>query len=181
MSLFLAASSGKSVTAATMRKALAQSGNLDDSLFGDIHEAISDKAPPSQLLQFLIIVQRTCIKRFREFYPTIVIDICLLLATACVVGAIHGTEWKLQDVPGNAVMAQTAVATLTGVTFLRTFTKVCVPSVWILVRCAWGTGTSGWVHVGYRIKQFTGENLRMVLQHSHTSWDPPLWTCHTSS
>lgn len=62
--------------------------------------------------------------RFRDFFPTVIIDISLLLATACVVGAIHGTGWDLVDVPGNAVMAQTAVATLTGVTFLRTFTKV---------------------------------------------------------
>ena len=78
---------GKSFTAATMRKAMAKSGGtLDDSLLGDIHDAIADKVPPSQLLQFFIIVKRTFVKRFREFYPTVVIDVCLLLATACVVG-----------------------------------------------------------------------------------------------
>ena len=82
------AASGKSFTAAaTMRKAIAKSGGtLDDSLLGDIHDAIADQPPPNQLLQFIIIIKRTFVKRFREFYPTVVIDVCLLLATACVVG-----------------------------------------------------------------------------------------------
>lgn len=48
-----------------MRKAMAKSGGtLDDSLLGDIHEAISDKVPPNQLLQFLIIIKRTFVKRY---------------------------------------------------------------------------------------------------------------------
>jgi hypothetical protein len=75
-------------------------------------------------MQLLVVIWRTALQRFRDFYPTTIIDITLLLGAAIVVGLFHGTGWTEAQASSNAVMAMTTLATLTGVTFLRTFTKV---------------------------------------------------------
>lgn len=114
----------KSMAAGTMRRMLQSVGDSESELLGSVRDSIAAKAAPNQLLQLLLIVKRTAIKRFRDFFPTTVIDICLLLAAACVVGAIHGTDWTLQRFPANTVMAVTTLCTLTSATFLRSFTRV---------------------------------------------------------
>ena len=122
--------SGKSVSAATMRKAF-QSLGKDEGTGGieleDVIVAMNHKKPPSPPHQLWIVTKRAAMKRFRDFYPTTVIDIALLLAAACIVGVIHGTSWKQAQAPSHAVMAMTTLATLTSVTFLRTLTKVRLP------------------------------------------------------
>lgn len=118
--------SGKSVSAATMRKAFQSLGsNPNEELeLEDVVVALHDKVPPNQLLQLIVVTRRAALKQFRDFYPTAVLDCALLLSAACVVGAIHGTGWGAEKAASNAVMAMTTLATLTGVTFLRTFVKV---------------------------------------------------------
>lgn len=122
------ARSGKSVSAQTMRHMFQQMGQgskQGEIELPDIAEALAEKRPPSQLLQLWVVTKRAAMKQFRGFYPTLVVDITLLLAAACVVGGIHGTGWPQSQAPGNAAMAMTTLATLTGVSFLRTFVKVC--------------------------------------------------------
>jgi hypothetical protein len=124
----LVARSGKSVSVATMRKAFQTLGSSPDSEgleLENVMEAIKHKVPPNQFLQLLVIIRRAALKQFRDFYPTAVIDACLLMSTACVVGAVHGAKSGPEKTASNGVMAMTALATLTGVTFLRTFVKVC--------------------------------------------------------
>lgn len=121
------ARSGKSVSAQTMRLLFQQLGN--DNVGGqldlpNVEAALQGKRPPSQALQLWVVTQRAAVKQFRGFYPTFVVDITLLLAASCVVGGIHGTGWNQAQAPSNATMAMTTLATLTGVTFLRTFVKV---------------------------------------------------------
>jgi hypothetical protein len=121
------ARSGKSVSAATLRKAFQTLGTNPDSEaleLENVMEAIKHKVPPNPLLQLFVIIRRVALKQFRDFYPTTVIDAALLLSTACVVGAMHGAKAGPEKAASNAVMAMTALATLTGVTFLRTFVKV---------------------------------------------------------
>lgn len=114
----------KSMAAGTMRKMLMSVGESESELLGSVPDALANKVPPNQLLQLLLIMKRTMIKRFREFFPTTVIDLSLLLVAACVVGAIHGTDWQLPASPGNSVMVLTTLCTLTSATFLRSFSRV---------------------------------------------------------
>jgi hypothetical protein len=121
--------SGKSISAATMRKAFQSLGSdsTGDTIeLENVVQAMEHKVPPNQLLQLLVVIKRAAVKRFRDFYPTTVIDTALLLSAACIVGAIHGTGWAHAKAASNAVMAMTTLATLTGATFLRTFVKVCL-------------------------------------------------------
>ena len=123
----LVARSGKSVSAATLRKAFQSLGDTHDeeSLeLEDVKAALRNKTPPNQLLQLIVVIKRAAIKHFRGFYPTTVVDVALLMVAACVVGGIHGTGWSQAKAASNAVMAMTTLATLTGVSFLRTFVKV---------------------------------------------------------
>lgn len=117
----------KSMAAGTMRKMLLSVGDAESELLGSVRDVLAHKDPPNQLLQLLLIIKRTAIKRLREFFPTTVIDISLLLVAACIVGAIHGTDWQLAASPGNSVMVVTTLCTLTSATFLRSFTRVRPP------------------------------------------------------
>eukprot|EP00892_Ulva_mutabilis_P003872 jgi/Ulvmu1/1857/UM012_0013.1 len=113
----------KSMVAGTMRRMMASVGDAESGMLGSVRDSLAQQVPPNQLLQLLLIIKRTALKRFRDFFPTTVIDISLLLAAACVVGAIHGTDWQLQQSPGQTVMAATTLCTLTSATFLRSFTR----------------------------------------------------------
>ena len=114
----------KSMVAGTMRKMLQSVGDAESEMLGSVRDSLALQVPPNQLLQLLLIIKRTFIKRFRDFFPTTVIDISLLLGASCIVGALHGTDWSLQHSPGQNVMVVTALCTLTGATFLRSFTRV---------------------------------------------------------
>jgi hypothetical protein len=123
----LVARSGKSISTAAMRKAFQSLGSgptSDELQLEDVVVALKNKTPPNQLLQLIIIIKRTAKKQFRGFYPTTVVDIALLMAAACIVGGIHGTGASASKGMSNAVMAMTTLATLTGVSFLRTFVRV---------------------------------------------------------
>lgn len=98
----------------------------------DILQEIEQKQAPNVALQLAIVLYRSGLKHLRDFYPTIVIDLVLLMCAAIIVGAIHGTHWEQYQAAGNTVMAMTTLATLSGVTFVRTFSKVrardCAPA-----------------------------------------------------
>eukprot|EP00798_Chlamydomonas_sp_ICE-L_P018037 gene18037-24452_t len=77
---------------------------------------------PGFTIQLLVILKRSAVKYMRSFWPLRVVDILLLIFASFIIGFIHGTDWKLKDVPGNTCMAMTALGVLSTVTHLRTFT-----------------------------------------------------------
>ena len=100
---------------------------VGDNYLQDVKAEAENKPDPNPLLQLVAVTCRTFLKRARGFFPTTVVDIVLLLISSIVIGGVHGTGWTTQRAANNAVMAMTTLATLSGVTFIRTFSRVCVP------------------------------------------------------
>ncbi|PNH08173.1 ABC transporter G family member 24, partial [Tetrabaena socialis] len=59
----------------------------------------------------------------RDFTPTTLLEVCLLLGAAGVVGANQGAAWGPTAVPGHAVMSMLCLAVLAVVQHLRTFSS----------------------------------------------------------
>ncbi|KXZ41924.1 hypothetical protein GPECTOR_242g585 [Gonium pectorale] len=76
----------------------------------------------TQLVWLLLRTKHISV-RTRKIITTTVIDTCLLLAAACIVGGVQGNKWDLNNVPFNVVMAYLVQAVLATIVHLRTFTS----------------------------------------------------------
>jgi hypothetical protein len=74
---------------------------------------------PSMAYQFWKLCLRTATKQCRS-WPYPIIDICLLVGAAHIIGFIHGTSWRPGRFPNNVVMAMTALGVLSTTIHIRT-------------------------------------------------------------